>query len=122
MSASCRNSPARRVLSLLVAKTRHRSPEVRCYARVLELIVDHEKYEPLRKKSEPLVRWLAQIGHPLAKHLEALNHEAALAEEGGRRLGDLIRTRHKREGARERDLRYRQHNNSLPKKRRSVTR
>ena len=94
------------------------SPEVRCYARVLELIVDHEKHEPLRKKSEPLVRWLAQIGHPLAKDLEAFNHEAALAEEDGRRLGHLIRTQQKREGARERDRRYRQHKNSLPKKRR----
>ena len=55
------------------------SPEVRCYARALELIIDHEKHEPLRKKSEPLVRWLAQIGHPLGKDLEAFNHEAALA-------------------------------------------
>ena len=63
------------------------SPEVRCYARVLELIVDHEKHERLRKESEPLVRWLAQIGHPLAKDLEAFNREAALAEEDGRRLG-----------------------------------
>jgi hypothetical protein len=98
------------------------SPEVRCYARVLELIVDHEKHEPLRKKSEPLVRWLAQIEHPMAKDLEAFNHEAASAEEDGRRLGHLIRTRHKREGARERDRRYRQRKNSLPKKRRSVTR
>jgi len=94
------------------------SPEVRCYARVLELIVDQEKHEPLRKDSEPLVRWLAQIGHPLAKDLEAFNHEAALAEEDGRRLGHLIRTQQKREGARERDRQYRQRKNSLPKTRR----
>jgi hypothetical protein len=94
------------------------SPEVRCYARVLELIVDHKKHEPLRKKSEPLVRWLAQIGHPLAKDLEALNHEAALAEQDSRRLGHLIKTQQKREGARERDRRYRQRKNSLPEKRR----
>src|SRR5207248_3245687 len=43
------------------------SQKVRCYARALELIVDDNQREPLREKSEPLVRWLVRIGHPDAK-------------------------------------------------------
>ena len=59
------------------------------------------------------MRWLAQIGHPLAKDLEAFNHEAAFAG----RLGDLIRTQqNKHERARERDRRYRQRKKFSAKK------
>jgi hypothetical protein len=101
------------------------SPEARCYARALELIVDHDndKRERLRRESEPLVRWLAEIGHPMAKDLEAFNHRAVFAVEDHRRLVDLIKTRQKREAAQKRDRRYRaRKKNSLPEKRRLVTR
>jgi RNA polymerase sigma factor (sigma-70 family) len=52
-----------------------------CYARVLELIVDHRRWEKLRKESEALVYWLLKIGHLGATgkdDLEAFNRTAAL--------------------------------------------
>lgn len=100
------------------------SPEARCYARVLELIVDHDndKRERLRRESEPLVRWLHEIRHPMVKDLETFNREAALAHGDGGRLADLIRIRIKREAKQKRDRRYRERKDSLPEKRRSVTR
>jgi RNA polymerase sigma factor (sigma-70 family) len=48
-----------------------------CYARVLELIVDHRRWEKLRKQSEALVFWLLEIGYPKAGELEAFNRRAA---------------------------------------------
>jgi RNA polymerase sigma factor (sigma-70 family) len=48
-----------------------------CYARVLELIIAHRKWEKLRKESEALVFWLLEIGYPKATELEVFNHMAA---------------------------------------------
>jgi hypothetical protein len=45
-----------------------------CYARVLELIVDHRKWAKLRKDSEPLVYWLLEIGYPRVSGREGLVH------------------------------------------------
>ena len=99
------------------------SQEVRCYARALELIVDHDKREPLRREAEALVGWLLEIRHPIAKELRAFYHEAAFADKDkSTHLADLIKTRRKREAKRERDRRYRAGKNSLPEKRRAVTR
>jgi hypothetical protein len=105
--ALLRFSPARSVE--LASGKNAASLEARCYARALELIVDHDKSERerLRRDSEPLVRWLAEIRHPMAKDLGAFNHKAVLAVEDHRRLVDLIKTRQKREAARKRDRRYR---------------
>lgn len=99
------------------------SQEVRCYARALELIVDHDKREPLRREAEALVGWLLEIRHPIAKELRAFYHEAAFADKDtSTHVADLIKTRRKREAKRERDRRYRAGKNSLPEKRRAVTR
>ena len=53
------------------------SDEVRCYTRALELIVDDNNFEPLRKESRPLVEWLIEIGHP--EGFEGLHTRAAMA-------------------------------------------
>jgi hypothetical protein len=100
------------------------SPEVRCYARVLELLVDHdnEKRERLRRDSEPLVGWLIGMGHPMAKDLEAFAPKATLFIKYCGRFRDEEETRLRREATRKRDRRYRARKNSLPKKRRVVTR
>src|SRR5262249_1321731 len=98
------------------------SREVRCYARALELIVDHDNREPLREKAEPLVRWLTEIDHPMAKDLGAFNHKVAFDVMDGKRLANLIRPQKGREAARKRDRRYHQRKDSLPEKRRAVTR
>lgn len=98
------------------------SREVRCYARALELIVDHDNREPLRGKAEPLVGWLTEIDHPMAKDLGAFNHKVAFNVMGGKRLADLIRTQKRREAARKRDRRYQRRKDSLPEKRLTVTR
>lgn len=47
-----------------------------CYARVLELIVDHPKWEKLREQSEALVFWLLRIGYPGADGLKKFNRYA----------------------------------------------
>jgi RNA polymerase sigma factor (sigma-70 family) len=49
-----------------------------CYARVLELIIDHRRWETLRKESGALVFWLLEIGHPKATELKRFNHDAAI--------------------------------------------
>jgi hypothetical protein len=98
------------------------SQNVRCYARALELIVDDNQREPLRRDSEPLVGWLVGMGHPMAKDLEAFAPKAALFLKGCRRFQDEEKTRLKRKEARERDRRYRERKDSLPEKRRVVTR
>jgi hypothetical protein len=96
--------------------------KVRCYARALELIVDDNQREPLRRNSEPLVGWLVGMGHPMAKHLEAFAPKAALFIKYCGGFRDEEETRLRREAARKRDRRYRARKNSLPKKRRVVTR
>jgi len=48
-----------------------------CYARVLELIVDHPRWEKLRKQSEALVFWLLRIGYPGVDDLKEFNRYAA---------------------------------------------
>jgi RNA polymerase sigma-70 factor, ECF subfamily len=45
---------------------------IACYARVLELIIDHMKWEKLREDSEALVLWLLRIGHPSAEGRDGL--------------------------------------------------
>ena len=58
-----------------------------CYARVLELIIAHRKWEKLRKQSAALVFWLLEIGHPKADELKRFNRGAvlrALYEEAAR--------------------------------------
>jgi RNA polymerase sigma factor (sigma-70 family) len=49
-----------------------------CYARVLELIMDHRRWEKLRKESAALVFWLLEISHPRADELKRFNHGAVL--------------------------------------------
>ena len=48
-----------------------------CYARVLELVVDHRRWEKLQKQSEALVFWLLRICYPGADDLERFNKYAA---------------------------------------------
>jgi hypothetical protein len=97
------------------------SQNVRCYARALELIVDDNQREPLRRDSEPLVGWLLGMGHPMAKDLEAFAPKAALFLKAMSRFRDEEETRLKRKAKQERDQRY-ERKDSLPEKRRSVTR
>jgi hypothetical protein len=98
------------------------SQNVRCYARALELIVDDNQREPQREKSKLFVCWLLRIGHPAAKDLEAFNYGAASEAASENRLLDGMKTRREHEKARQRDKRYRARKDSLPKKRRVVTR
>jgi RNA polymerase sigma-70 factor (ECF subfamily) len=50
---------------------------IACYARVLEIIVDHRRWGKLRKESEALVYWLLKIGHPEIGKFEFFNRGAA---------------------------------------------
>src|SRR4030095_2918972 len=45
-----------------------------CYARVLEMIVDHRKWAKLRKESESLVYWLLKIGYPGGSGRDGVEH------------------------------------------------
>jgi RNA polymerase sigma factor (sigma-70 family) len=45
---------------------------------VLELIIDHRRWEKLRKESGALVFWLLEIGHPKATELKRFNHDAVI--------------------------------------------
>ena len=49
-------------------------PEIRCYTRTLELIVDDYRREPLRRVCRPLLEWVTRIGHPKAGSLLAFDY------------------------------------------------
>jgi hypothetical protein len=85
---------------------------VRCYGRVLELIVEAESPWDLQEKSSPLKRWIAEIGHPGAGDLQKFDKLAAHVMEHLERG----KTHRKRELGRERVRRYRA-KNSLTEKR-----
>ncbi len=90
-------------------------PEVRCYARALELIVDNYRYE-LQTGPDALISWLNRIDHPAAQELLALNHIVAFRAKRRKQFMIDYELQRKREACRERVRRYRA-KNSLPKKR-----
>jgi hypothetical protein len=82
-------------------------PEFRCYARALELIVDHYRRKPLR--SWPLTEWTARIGHPGAKSLLQFDDPTGfIIEEAAWRGESAFR---RREKVRERVRRHREWKN-----------
>jgi hypothetical protein len=87
-------------------------PEVRCYARTLELIVDDHRHE-FQTKPSALLSWLHQIGHPGAQELFALDHVVALRANRRKQLIEKYELKQKRKAGRERVRRHRA-KNSLP--------
>jgi hypothetical protein len=90
-------------------------PEVGCYARALELIVENYRYE-LQTKPGPLIVWLVQIDHPAAQELLALEHNIAVRVKRRKQLMDDYDLQRKRDAGRERVRRHRA-KNSLSEKR-----
>ncbi len=80
----------------------------RCYARVLELIVEDQQREPLRRQSEPLLSWVARLGNPKFKDLLAHCDTAAVLATIERRQIDEGGLERKRRAQRERSRRHRQ--------------
>lgn len=79
---------------------------VRCYGRVLELIVESELQWNLFERSSPLKRWIVQIEHPGASDLEKSDEVASHV----RTHMEHVKTLRKRELGRERVRRHRAKN------------
>lgn len=90
------------------------SEEARCYARVLELIIDDDRRKPLLGKCQPLLTWLVDIGHPKAGVFGAFNQNTVSMAE----IEDLVTARKKRDrerqATRERVKRHRLRKDSSP--------
>jgi hypothetical protein len=82
--------------------------EYRCYARALELLVDDYRREALRRRSMPLLEWVATIGHPSAKNLVAFDYATECEIERKARASQEERTLRKREKGRGRTRRHRE--------------
>jgi hypothetical protein len=90
--------------------------EVRCYVRVLELIVEDNQRKKLQRESFPLLIWLEAIGHPAASELKRLDPVVAFRVERIVKASTIEKTLRKRELTRVRVRRYRA-KNSLSEKR-----
>jgi hypothetical protein len=90
---SCGDSPA--------------SAKVICYVRTLELLVDDYRRDPLRRRSRPLLEWLARIGHPEAKSLLAFDYATASDIERKEKASREEQESHQREKQRQRTRRHR---------------
>jgi hypothetical protein len=83
------------------------SPRVICYARALEMIVDDEHHEPMRKNARPLLEWIARVGNPAYSDLLAGNDFVKWMAERYAQQAAEERAGRKRKQGRERQRRFR---------------
>jgi hypothetical protein len=86
------------------------SARVKCYARALEIIPDHELREPMRRKAQPLLEWIVRIDKPGSRDL--LKWDDFIEWMAERRAKDAVEecAERKRRQNRERQNRFRRKN------------